>query len=94
MSVMEEQKPVRRSRRSFTLEFKRDAVAMVINDGRSIRSVAVDLGVGETSNWVRQARIDAGDREGLTTTERAQLAELRKENSWFFRALAPPPRHR
>ena len=32
MSVMEEQRP--RSRRSFTDEFKRDAVALVIDEGR------------------------------------------------------------
>ena len=40
MSVLEEQKSVRGSRRSFTMEFERDAVAMVVDDGRSRLSLA------------------------------------------------------
>ena len=81
MSVMEEQRP--RSRRSFTDEFKRDAVALVIDEGRRVIDVARGLGVGEGTlgNWVRQARIDRGERAGLTTSERTELAELRKENA-------------
>ncbi len=81
MSVMEEQ-PARR-RRSFTKEFKDDAVAMVLDEGRTIADVARSLGIGATSlgNWVRQARIDRGEREGLTTDEREELAELRREVS-------------
>jgi transposase-like protein len=81
MSVMEEQRP--RSRRSFTDEFKRDAVALVIDEGRRVIDVARGLGVGEGTlgNWVRQARIDRGERAGLTTSEKTELAELRKENA-------------
>ena len=81
MSVMEEQRP--RSRRSFTDEFKRDAVALVIDEGRRVIDVARGLGVGEGTlgNWVRQARVDRGERAGVTTSERAELAELRKENA-------------
>ena len=81
MSVMEEQ-PTRK-RRSFTREFKADAVAMVLDEGRTVADVARSLGIGATSlgNWVRQARIDRGEREGLTTGERAELAELRREVS-------------
>jgi len=47
MSVMEEQSSARRPRRSFTAEFKRDAVAMVLDDERSIAEVAKALGIGE-----------------------------------------------
>lgn len=81
MSVME-QEPVR-SRRSFTDEFKRDAVALVIDEGRRVIDVARSLGVGEGTlgNWVRQARVDLGERAGLTTSEKSELAELRKENA-------------
>ena len=81
MSVME-QEPVR-SRRSFTDEFKRDAVALVIDEGRRVIDVAGSLGIGEGTlgNWVRQARVDRGERAGATTSERAELAELRKENA-------------
>ena len=81
MSVME-QEPVR-SRRSFTDEFKRDAVALVIDEGRRVIDVARSLGVGEGTlgNWVRQARVDRGERAGVTTSERTELAELRKENA-------------
>lgn len=81
MSVMG-QEPVR-SRRSFTDEFKRDAVAMVLDDGNRIVDVAERLGIGEGTlgNWVRQARIDRGERAELTTSEKAELAELRRENA-------------
>ena len=83
MSVMEEQSSARRPRRSFTAEFKRDAVAMVLDDERSIAEVAKALGIGETNlgNWVRQARIDRGERAGVTSTERTELVELRRENA-------------
>jgi Transposase len=44
MSVVVEKAPVRRWRRSFTAEFKRDAVAMVLDDERSVAEVAKALG--------------------------------------------------
>ncbi len=81
MSVMEEQRA--RARRSFTDEFKRDAVALVLDEDRKIVDVARSLGVGEGTlgNWVRQGRIDRGERAGVTTSERAELVELRRENA-------------
>ena len=83
MSLMETERPPGRSRRRFTKEFKADAVALVLDGGRPVAHVAQDLGIGATSlgNWVRQARIDRGDRPGLTTEERAELVRLRRENS-------------
>ena len=85
MSTMQEERflgpvlPPGRVRRSFPREFKADAVALVLDEGRTIASVARALGIGESNlgNWVRQARVDRGEREGLTTTERAELARLR-----------------
>ena len=57
---------------------------------RSIASLAWDLGIGETNlgNWDRQARIDRGEKPGLTTTERAELARLRMECDLLKRATA------
>ena len=78
-----EEKPTTRRRRSFTVEFKRDAVAMVLDNDRTIADVARSLGIGETSlgNWVKQERIDRGERAGLTTSERQELVRLRRENA-------------
>jgi Transposase len=44
--------------------------------------LARDLGCSEQTlrNWVAQAAIDAGEAEGLTSDERAELARLRREN--------------
>ena len=66
----------------YTPEFKQQAVRLVEESGLSIREAAEDLGVSTESvrNWVRQARVDAGNADGLTTDEKAELARLRREN--------------
>lgn len=71
-----------RSRRSFSKEFKAEVVELVRTSGRSIPDVCRDLDLAETAvrGWVRQADVDDGDRDGLTSTEREELARLRKEN--------------
>jgi transposase len=72
-----------RTRRGFTKEFKRDAVELVCSTGRPIAEIARELGIYDSTlgNWVRQDRIDRGQREGTTTQERARLRQLEAENA-------------
>jgi transposase len=72
-----------RNRRQFTEEFKRDAVQLVRTSGRPIAEIARELGIYDSTlgNWVKQDRIDGGEREGLTSDERARLRELERDNA-------------
>lgn len=86
MSTMSESAPTsrpRRPRRQFTDEFKAQAVRLVLDEGKSVSTVARDLDLTETAlrEWVHRARADrTHGRTGLTTAEREELARLRKEN--------------
>jgi len=72
--------PARRKGR-YPKEFRRDAAALVLDQHRTVADVARELGVVEQTlgNWVRQERVDRGEREGLTSEEREEMARLRRE---------------
>ena len=73
----------KRRRRSFSPEFKAEAIRVVRESGKSVSTVARELDLTETAlrRWVVQAEVDAG-RSGsgaLTTDERAELTQLRRD---------------
>jgi transposase-like protein len=54
----------------------------------AIRSIADKIGCSPETlrKWIQQAERDQGQRPGLTTDERAQLKELKRENFELRRA--------
>jgi transposase len=73
--------PVRRHGR-YPKEFRRDVAALVLDQHRTVADVAREMGLVEQTlgNWVRLERIDRGEREGLSSEEREELSQLRREN--------------
>jgi len=72
----------RRARRKYTPEYRDGAVALVLDQGKSIADVARDLDLTPSAlgYWVKQARANRSNgKTGLTTAEREELARLRKE---------------
>ncbi len=70
-----------RTRPVYPPEFEAQAVHLVRSGGKSVGGLAKDLGVADQTlrNWVRQAEIDGGERDGLTQGEREELRQLRRE---------------
>ena len=65
----------------FPEEFKRDVVAVARRGDLSVIEVAADFGVTTKTiyRWMRQADIDDGIKDGLTTTEQQEIVQLRRE---------------
>ena len=64
-------------------EFRRRAVELVRLGGKSVTRIARDLGISYSClrNWVRQADMDEGTKQGMTSDERAELVRLRREKN-------------
>ena len=73
----------KRGRRKFTKEYKAEVVRLIVDGGKTVGQVSRDLDLTESAvrQWVKQARIDAGQGApgALTTAERAELVALRRE---------------
>ncbi len=68
--------------KSFSSEFKDEAVKMVIETSRPIARVAKELGINEGTlgNWVSAYRRDhAGEEPPITVSERVRLRESERE---------------
>jgi len=70
-----------RKRREYTEDFKRDAVALVIEQGYKASEAARSLGIGDNliRRWKREFEEEASGA-GLSSDEREELKRLRKEN--------------
>lgn len=73
----------KRARRSHTREFKAETVKLVREGGRSVGQVSQELDLADSliRNWLKQAEVDEGNGPAgaLTTAEKAELSQLRRE---------------
>lgn len=83
--------------KKFPQEFKRDVVTVARRGDLTVAEVAADFGVAPESvrRWMRQADIDDGIKDGLTSAEQDELVQLRRrarrlemENEILRRAAA------
>lgn len=74
----------KRTRRSFTKEYKAEVVDLIQNSGKSVGTICRELDLTETAvrRWVKQAEIDNGRGPvgALTMAEQEELRQLRREN--------------
>jgi transposase len=65
-----------KTRPPYPAEIRREAVRLLRAGDRSPRQLARELGCSDQTlrNWLRQERVDAGERPGLTTAERGSVA--------------------
>jgi len=72
---------MKRQRRQFSEEFKREAVKRVTEGNQSRMAAAADLGLQPSllGTWVKQYR-QRGGEDGLSPSEREELKALRQEN--------------
>jgi transposase len=83
--------------RKYPPEFKRDVVTVARRGELTVPEVAADFDVSEESvrRWMRQADVDDGIRDGQTSSEQAEVVQLRRrmrrlemENEILRRAAA------
>jgi len=65
----------------FPAEFKRDVVAVARRRTVPIEEVAADFDISPSTlhRWMRQADIDDGIKDGLTSAEQAEIVQLRRD---------------
>jgi transposase len=67
---------------AFPLEFRRDVVAVARKGEAPLSQIAKDVGIPESClhRWLKLADVDDGVWTGTTSSESAELRELKKRN--------------
>ena len=62
-------------------EFRSRAVELAREGVKPISQIAADLGIADSClrKWLRQADIDDGIKDGLTSAEQAEIVQLRRD---------------
>jgi len=81
----------------FPSEFKRDIIAVARRRTVPLEEVAADFDILISSlhRWMRQADVDDGIKDGLTTAEQEELVRLRRDkrtSRWRTRSSGVRPR--
>ena len=68
--------------KAFPIEFRCDVVAVARKGEAPLSQIAKDFGISESClhRWLKLADVDDGVRLGVTSSESAELRELRKRN--------------
>ena len=68
--------------KAFPVEFRRDVVAVARKGEAPLSQIAKDFGISESClhRWLKLADVDDGVRPGVTSSESAELRELKKRN--------------
>ena len=68
--------------KAFPWEFRRDVVAVARKGEAPLSQIAKDFGISESClhRWLKLADVDDGIRPGVTSSESAELRELKKRN--------------
>ncbi len=68
--------------KKFPQEFKSDVARVARRGDMTVAEVAADFGVSVESvkRWKRQAEIDDGVVDGLTSVEQSEIVRLRRDN--------------
>jgi transposase len=68
--------------KAFPIEFRRDVVAVARKGEAPLAQIAKDFGISESClhRWLKLADIDEGTRPGVTSSESAELRDLRRRN--------------
>ena len=85
----------RKTRKKYPKEVKERAIRLVFehqdehnSQWQAIVSIATKLGMTPETlrTWVKQAEIDEGYREGLTTSDKERIKQLERENKELRRS--------
>ena len=70
-----------KTRPPYPAEFREEAVRLALTSGKRTSGIAADLGVSYESlrKWIKQHQIDGGNAPGVTSSEREELRNLRRE---------------
>jgi transposase len=68
--------------RKFSQEFRREAVRLARESGRSVRAISAELGISDGSlrNWMREASGDEHTSGGRVLSLEDEVRQLRRDN--------------